>query len=72
MRANIKWKNQTMNVELFSVNTLSVSFRIYAKEPNYAEAIEHLANKGADCTFYENRTFVIVKRNEVSSIEYEL
>ena len=42
----------------------------YGSEPNYADYVEALINGGADVTFYDTRTFVIVKRKDTNGITW--
>lgn len=71
MKANVNYKGVNYeNVELGSIKQTIVSFRIDTNEPNYHESIEQLVNDGADVDFYSQYTFVIVPRENVTSIIY--
>ena len=71
MKATINYKGANYeDVELASIKQTIVSFRIGTNRPNYHESIERLVNDGADVDFYSQYAFVIVPRENVSSIIY--
>ena len=71
MKATINYKGMDYeNVELASIKQTIVSFRVYTNEPNYHESIERLVNDGADADFYNEYAFIIVLRENVTSIIY--
>ena len=71
MKANINYKGVNYeDVELGSIKQTIVSFRIGTNKLNYYENIEQLVNDGADVDFYSQYAFVIVPRENVSSIIY--
>lgn len=70
MKAIINYKGMDYAVELVSIKQTIVAFRIYEKQLNYYTSIKQLVNDGADVDFYSQYAFVIVPRENVSSIIY--
>lgn len=69
MKANVIYKGVRYdNVELGSIKTTIVSFRMHTNEPTYNEDIEQLVNDGADVDFYNEYAFIVVSRKDISGI----
>lgn len=71
MKANVIYRGiRYDNVELGSIKQNIVSFRIHTTEPTYNEDIEQLVRDGADVDFYKEYAFIVVLREQVTSIFY--